>query len=213
MRIILLSLFTASAVYLKFPLMRISFVMPQFAHVRRVTVTDDQLLQFALAYRLEMESGALCESGLAQALNTLPSSALPETRQALRKRTGVVESLHRDSHEYPLLRDLSLAVALSQKQGSQLGTSLKVLTDSIRDRIEIQQVLRSELASVKATIVVLAALPFLGIGFATLLGAHPFRWLMTSNIGHVCVSLAIILEITGVLWTQSLVSRALKEPA
>lgn len=213
MRLILLSLAAAAAAYLKFPLKRVSFVMPRFARTRRLSLCDEQLLQFALAYRLEMESGALCESGLAQALRTLPTWALPDTRQALMRKTRIVESMHRDSREYPLLRDLSLAVALSQKQGSQLGTSLKVMTDSIRDRIEIQQVLRSELASVRATITVLAALPVIGIAFATLLGAHPGRWLMTSNSGHVCVFLAIILEIAGVLWTQSLVSRALKEPA
>lgn len=206
------ALLVCIATYLCFPLARTTIDVPKLKTKRKVTLTDDQLLQFALAYRLEMESGALCESGLVQALHTLPLSALPETREALHNRVGVSEAMHKDAKNYPLLRDLSLALALSQKQGSQLGVSLRILTDSIRERIEIHQILRNELASVKATIAVLVMLPVMGMGFATFLGARPMHWLVNSSFGRGCFAVALILEMIGILWTRALINRAIREP-
>jgi len=211
MRIASASLLVAVSIYLSYPIHRTRLRIPLARKFKSKIITADQLLHFALSFRLELESGAMCESALGVALETLPHDALPLTRSAIDKRRGIVEAMHRDAIKLPLLRDLSLAIALSQKQGSQLGGSLKIMTDVIQDRIQTQQLLRSELASVRATIAVLATLPLLGTGFATLLGARPIPWLFGSSFGRSCLILALIFETLGLLWTRALVVRALQD--
>ncbi len=203
--------FSALAAFLRVPMDRPGNARIIPRRTRETKLSHDELLQFALAFRLELESGVLCEVALQQALETLPVSALSHTRQAIRSHSDVVAAMHRDAQSMPLLRDLSLAIALSQKQGSQLGHSLAIMTQSIQERIQAQQLLNSELASVRATIAVLAMLPILGIGFATVLGARPIPWMLHSTLGTSCVLVAICCEVAGVLWTRVLIKHAMKE--
>jgi tight adherence protein B len=210
MQIVCALTFAALAAYLWFPYERTMKVGSRFRHSRTKAPSDDQLLNFALAFRLELESGVLCEAALEQALLTLPIDAVPMTRHALANGAPIAQAMHHDAHNLTLLRDLSLAIALSKKQGSQLGHSLAVMTDSIQSRIQTNQLVRIELSSTRTTIAVLAALPLLGLVFATALGAHPLAWLLGSNLGRTCLTLAVMLEIGGLLWTKSLVKRAMR---
>lgn len=198
------------AAYLLFPLMRPPKIQRKFLSARLPKLSDDQLLHFALAFRLELESGVLCEAALEHALDTLPRHAMTKTRNAISSRTSISEAMHEDAQAFSALKDLSLAIVLSQKQGSQLGGALSVMTDAIQNRIETDQLLRSELASVRATILVLASLPIFGIGFASALGAHPLAWLLGTSPGRVCVLVSALLEVLGLLWTRLLVNRAVR---
>lgn len=210
MRIVCAAAFAAMAAYLWFPYERSMKARFRFRQSRMKALSDDQLLNFALAFRLELESGVLCEAALEQALFTLPLHALPTTRHAVSNGAPVAQAMHHDAQNLTLLRDLSLAIALSKKQGSQLGHSLAVMTDSIQSRIQTNQLVRIELSSTRTTIAVLAALPLLGLVFATALGAHPLAWLLGSNLGRTCLILAGMFEISGLLWTKSLVNRAIR---
>lgn len=196
--------------YLRFPLVRPTKIQRLFLTSRQPKIADEQLLHFALAFRLELESGVLCEAALEHALETLPRHALVNTRSAIFSKTSVSQAMYEDAQTFSVLKDLSLAIALSQKQGSQLGGALSVMTEAIQNRIETDQLLRSELASVRATIFVLASLPLLGIMFASALGAHPLAWLLGTSPGKVCVLISALFEIFGMLWTRWLVKRAVR---
>ncbi len=204
-----ISILVAVAVYLAFPLRKFSVMRTNGFAPRRKRLTDKQQLDLIMAFRIELESGATPHVALSQALNCIPENELRHTRESLRDELNPVIGLRHDAAQYPILGHLSVAMTISRTQGSQLSSSLDVMTKSIQESIAMHQSLRSELASVRATIYVLAALPVMGLMFGTVLNAQPLAWLSGTGFGRLCLVLATIFELTGFWWTHVLVKRAL----
>ncbi len=97
--------------------------------------------------------------------------------------------------------------------GSQTGTALTPLINrfikQVKYQIELKQEIESELATTKATVLVLATLPLLGIFLSLLLGANSINWLLNSTLGRVSLGLGILLNLLGWLWVQRIVAKAL----
>lgn len=203
--------FAACAAYLMFPLHKIP-ELPPGIHYRRITkVTAEELLNFFIVFRLELESGELPIVALKRSLTTIPQSHFVTTRVALANEGDVIEALQEDAQIMPEILDMSLAMQLTHQKGAQLGEALQVMTSSIQERIATSHLLRSELASVRATIGVLAILPMIGLAFGSMLNAHPLQWLTATMYGRICLTLAIGFELLGLWWTRKLIRRALRE--
>lgn len=179
--------------------------------IPRLTVRKPKfdVLPFVLSFQLEMEAGATSRKAIAQSLNQVHDDHLPATRAAATSESPAAQALLQDSRTHPELKVLAIAVAISEKSGARMGNVLRNLTADVlmakAERGEIQ----AELASTKATIAVLAALPIVGMFLGSVLGASPFAWLLSSNVGRVCLLLAVVLEALGLLWIRRLIRRAI----
>ena len=67
----------------------------------------------------------------------------------------------------------------------------------------------SELAGPRASALLLAGLPVLGLAMGAAMGADPVSTLLGTGAGLTLLSLGLALEIAGVLWSRRIVRSAL----
>ena len=67
---------------------------------------------------------------------------------------------------------------------------------------------QARLAGPRATAVVLATLPLLGVGLGQAMGAAPLRVLCDTVVGHLLLVVGTALACAGVWWSARLISRA-----
>ena len=167
------------------------------------------VLPFVLSFQLEMEAGATSRKAITQSLSQVHGDHLPATRAANTSELPAAQALLQDSRTHPELKAMALAVAISEISGARMGNALRNLTSDVlvakAERGEIQ----AELASTKATIAVLAALPIAGMFLGSVLGASPLTWLISSTFGRACLLLAVVLEGIGLFWIRRLIRGAI----
>jgi tight adherence protein B len=105
--------------------------------------------------------------------------------------------------------DLLLAAAacweVASGSGAGLAASLTALADAAREDERVRRELRTGLAEPRATALVLAALPAVGLLLGAALGADPLAWLLGSPPGAVVLASGIVLEALGALWSWRIV--------
>lgn len=111
-------------------------------------------------------------------------------------------------HGLPELRYLGVAVDLARTSGASLDETLQHVTESLEARLADRELVAQELASTKATIVLLACLPAVGAAMAAMLGAGSIDWLVRTGPGRVCAVAGFALEALGVAWVRRLVRGA-----
>jgi tight adherence protein B len=100
----------------------------------------------------------------------------------------------------PLVRGVAACWEVAHGSGAGLASSLATLADAARETERIRGELRAGLAEPRATALVLAALPLLGLLLGSALGAEPWRWLLGSAPGLVVLVLGVALEGLGTWW-------------
>jgi Flp pilus assembly protein TadB len=114
--------------------------------------------------------------------------------------------------EFRALADYALLMQASARSGASISQPLSNLASTmIRNRTQ-EQLLTTELASTKATILVLAGLPIIGSGLAMMLGSQSINWLFTTGVGRSFLLIGIALELLGWAWVQRLLATALRDP-
>jgi tight adherence protein B len=113
----------------------------------------------------------------------------------------------------PELAAVSSAVQLSLRTGCSLAGVAAALEDDLRARHRHRLELRAATAGPRASAVVLAGLPLLGLAMGSGIGADPWRVLTTTGPGQVLLVAGVLLEIAGVAWTGRLTRRAAPELA
>lgn len=98
------------------------------------------------------------------------------------------------------LRALSACWRLADETGSGLADALDRLAMALRHEHEVLTEIHGQLATVRATGVLLATLPLLALALGHLLGAEPLRLLFGSWLGLVCALLGAILALAGWRW-------------
>jgi tight adherence protein B len=91
--------------------------------------------------------------------------------------------------------------------GAGLADGLDRLASALAAEQRRRADLASQLAGPRASAVVLAALPGVGLGLAAALGAEPGRFLRTPA-GAACLAVAVLLDAAGVLWVRRITSGA-----
>ncbi|MDA8436767.1 MAG: type II secretion system F family protein [Actinomycetales bacterium] len=99
-----------------------------------------------------------------------------------------------------LVRGVAACWEVAHGSGAGLASSLATLADAARETERIRGELRAGLAEPRATALVLAALPGLGLLLGSALGADPWHWLLGSTPGLVVLTAGIALEGLGTWW-------------
>lgn len=174
----------------------------------------DEQLQFIYCIKTQLVSGATQITALQFALSRISEALLPETRKSISLRSEIYAAMKRDAvvFEFRALGDYALLMQASARSGASISQPLSNLASAmIRNRTQ-EQLLTAELASTKATILVLAGLPIIGSGLAMMLGSQSITWLFTTGLGRGCLLAGLALELLGWLWVQRLLGTALRDP-
>ncbi|MET8947567.1 type II secretion system F family protein [Streptomyces sp. NPDC004542] len=93
-------------------------------------------------------------------------------------------------------------------QGAGLAAGLDRLDAALRAERDQRADLRVQLAGARATAVMLAALPVLGLLLGTAMGAAPLHVLLHSGAGMGCLLVGGLLEAAGLWWSARIVRAA-----
>ena len=108
---------------------------------------------------------------------------------------------------YPGLRRLSDAWSISVRHGLPMVALIESLRRDLVQRKEFVARTEAGLAGPRATALVLAGLPALGLGLGQLMGAGPIAVLLGTSLGSVLLVVGVSLAAAGVRWADAIVAR------
>jgi tight adherence protein B len=108
------------------------------------------------------------------------------------------------------LARISAAVLLSRRSGCSLAAVLAAVEDDLRARLRHSRELASAIAGPRASAVLLAGLPLLGLAMGNGVGARPWHVLTATGPGEVLLVVGVGLELAGIAWSARLVQRAVR---
>lgn len=137
------------------------------------------------------------------ALAIVPGSAVvcPSALAAARGGGDVGRALVVDGERSPTVRAAAACWEVAAASGAGLASSLTVLADAARESERVRAELEAGLAEPRATALVLAFLPLLGVGLGAALGAEPLPWLLGSAVGRLALLAGLALEVAGAGWS------------
>lgn len=103
-----------------------------------------------------------------------------------------------------LLRLALAAVRLADRTGAPLAELVERIEADARSTDRGLAAATAQAAGARATAWLLAALPLGGVGLGYGIGVDPVAVLLHTPIGGACAVAAIVLQITGLLWTERL---------
>jgi tight adherence protein B len=106
------------------------------------------------------------------------------------------------------LRGLAACWRVAVDQGAGLADGLDRLEAALRAERDQRADMRAQLAGARATAVMLAGLPALGLLLGTAMGADPLHVLLHTGAGLGCLVIGGALEGVGLWWALGIVRRA-----
>ncbi len=106
---------------------------------------------------------------------------------------------------------LIAGLRLSQRTGCALADVVAAVESDLARRGHQRADVRATAAGHRATVVLLAGLPVLGLAMGSGIGAEPVRILTTTTIGHVLLVSGVTLELAGLAWSRRMTRAALSE--
>lgn len=162
------------------------------------------------ALAAELRSGRSAEAATAAAV---AACADPETATALARALrapGAAPPHGQDAELAAALDRVAAGVQLSTRTGCSLAAVTAAVEDDLRARHRLRQELRTATAGPRASAMLLAGLPVLGLAMGSGVGADPWRVLTTTRPGQVLLVIGVALELAGLSWSAHLVRRALR---
>lgn len=108
------------------------------------------------------------------------------------------------------LAAVAAAWTVTESAGGAVADVVDRLGDVLETERQAKDALDAALAGPRATMLLLAALPALGLALGESLGAHPVDLLVHRPIGWALLLVGGVLDGIGVLWTRLLVGRAMR---
>ena len=105
---------------------------------------------------------------------------------------------------------ISAAVLLSGRTGCSLADVVTAVDGDLRARRGHRQELRAAVAAPRASAMLLAGLPLLGLAMGSGVGADPWHVLTGTGTGQVLLTTGVALELVGIAWSRRLVGRVLR---
>jgi len=167
------------------------------------------LIELADALSAELRAGAAPREALGRAARDDPRFAA--VAAAARSPAGDVVS---PLHELATLpggaaaADLATAWAVCEATGGRLAPAVSRLAVGWRDEEQVRREVSAQLAGPRATAVLLAALPLVGLAMGASLGADPIALMRQPSMVLVVVVPGLLLEAAGLLWTARITRRA-----
>jgi tight adherence protein B len=97
------------------------------------------------------------------------------------------------------LRRVAAAWRVTESTGGRLAGVLDRLAEALDGELELRQELESALAGPRATVVLLAGLPVMGLGLGQAVGARPLHLLLYRPLGWGLLAGAAVLDAAGVV--------------
>jgi tight adherence protein B len=97
---------------------------------------------------------------------------------------------------------------LAAEHGLAMSTLMRAAHRDIVDRQRFSERMHAALAGARATAVILALLPALGLLLGQIVGAHPLRFLLGGGPGGALLILGVGLVCAGMLWADRIIDRA-----
>lgn len=92
--------------------------------------------------------------------------------------------------------------------GAGLAAGLDRVACALRVERDQREELRAQLAGPRATVVILAGLPLLGVVLGTAMGADPLGVLLHTTAGWALLAGVLVLELLGIAWVRGIVRSA-----
>ncbi len=186
-----------------------------FRRPKTIQISFAEQLQFLYCIKTQLLSGATQIAALEFALSRINETLLTDTRKSMLLQSGVPSAMKRDASKFKFsaLGNYAVLMEASAISGASISQALSNLSlTMIRNRTQ-EQLVAAELASTRATVLVLAGLPIIGASLAMMLGAQSITWLLTTSAGRFCLLAGLVLELLGWQWIQKLLATALQDPA
>lgn len=153
-----------------------------------------------------------CASASQELASVGPTSVSTElSRMAARAELGGdPEDIVVDGAAGAGVQRLATAWAASSSRGLPMTDLLQMLRSDLIARADHAARTRAGLAGPRATAMVLALLPMLGIGLGHLMGAAPLAVLLSPGIGSILLVVGAVLVSAGVWWTDCITEKALR---
>jgi tight adherence protein B len=104
-----------------------------------------------------------------------------------------------------VLNRLWVGWRLAESTGAPLADILDLAVEDLRAEQRHRAQSMAQLAGTRATAMILAALPLVGIGLGYAIGGDPMRILLHTPVGALCSCGALLLQVVGLVWTNRLV--------
>jgi tight adherence protein B len=118
---------------------------------------------------------------------------------------GALDSASRADGAEALAR-VAVCWRVAERHGASLSAALVRVADGLRADDDVRREVRTQLSGPRATVRLLAALPFVGLLMGGALDAHPLATAFGTWPGRVCVVVGALLCTTGLLWVERLAS-------
>ena len=184
---------------------------------RRRGVREDArllaLTEALAAFAAELRSGRTREAAVATAVAGAEEDLGRALVRAVHSPRDAVPAQARAGPVEEALVRVAGAVGLSGRTGASLDSVLTAVEDDLRARHRQRLELRSAVAGPRASALLLAGLPALGLAMGSGVGADPWSVLTRTGTGQVLLVVGVALEVAGIAWTQRLVDRVARSPA
>jgi tight adherence protein B len=183
-----------------------------WAPVRRARVAEvgrAGLVALADALAAELRAGATPREALWRATRDEPPFVAVAT--AARSPAGDVGSALQQLCDLPgcaAAADLATAWVVCETSGGRLAGPVSRLAGAWRDEEQVRREVAAQLAGPRATAVLLAGLPLVGVAMGGALGADPLLPFRRPSVALVTVLPGLLLEAVGLLWITALTRRA-----
>ncbi|MGB8022115.1 MAG: hypothetical protein WCF04_12865 [Candidatus Nanopelagicales bacterium] len=156
----------------------------------------------------ELAAGQPTGVALEQAAAGLVPPPCPRALRAVRMGGDVAAALRRDGVESGVAGLAALAACweVAEHSGAGLSAAVARLADGLRASELARAQLTSELAAVRTSARMLAALPVFGLVTGQWIGAHPLAWLLGGWWGRLVLLLGAALQAAGLMWLRRLVA-------
>jgi tight adherence protein B len=104
---------------------------------------------------------------------------------------------------------LSVCWQLAQTHGLAIATLMRTAHRDIVERDRYASRVTAGMAGARATAVILAGLPLLGVGLGELIGADPVRFLLSGGPGGWLLVVGVTLTCCGLAWSDRITNRVL----
>jgi tight adherence protein B len=91
---------------------------------------------------------------------------------------------------------------LAQAHGLAIASLMGTAHRDVVERDRYASRVRAGMAGARATAVILAGLPLLGIGLGELIGADPVRFLLSGGAGGWLLVVGVVLACCGLAWSD-----------
>ncbi|HET7357192.1 MAG TPA: type II secretion system F family protein [Nocardioidaceae bacterium] len=105
------------------------------------------------------------------------------------------------------LRDLAAAWQVSAGSGTGLAAASTRVAESVRHRHATRSLVAGELASARATAWLVALLPLVSLALGAGMGGDPWRFLLETTPGLVCLAAGLALALAGLAWVDRIAAQ------